>query len=131
MLHLEAARTWQVMDKPPVPYDGNITIRAFVEAAGKDRGKLLHARLQQDLIYWKAIGPTLTPNWLDQLVEPGASLFVKFDETKLLIGELDKELYVPAAKRQPSCEIFGFRSRCYTIRNGGSGISAMAEPLLK
>ncbi len=89
---------WQVMDKPPVPYDGNITIRAFVEAAGKDRGKLLPARLQQDLIYWKAVGPTLTPNWLDQLVEPGASLFVKFDETKLLIGELDKELYVPAAQ---------------------------------
>jgi hypothetical protein len=89
---------WQVMDKPPVPYDGNITIRAFVEAAGKDRGKLLRARLQQDLIYWKAVGPTLTPNWLDQLVEPGASLFVKFDETKLLIGELDKELYVPAAQ---------------------------------
>jgi hypothetical protein len=88
----------QVMDKPPVPYDGNITIRAFVEAAGKDRGKLLHARLQQDLIYWKAVGPTLTPNWLDQLVEPGASLFVKFDETKLLTAELDKEHYAPAAQ---------------------------------
>lgn len=88
----------QVMDKPPVPYDGNITIRAFVEAAGKDRGELLHARLQQDLIYWKAVGPTLTPNWLDQLVEPGASLFVKFDETKLLIAELDKERYSPAAQ---------------------------------
>jgi len=63
-----------------------------VEAAAKDRGKLLHARLQQDLNYWKAVGPTLTPNWLDQLVEPGVSLFVKFDETKLLIGELDINL---------------------------------------
>jgi hypothetical protein len=35
---------------------------------------------------------------LDQLAEPGAPLFVKFDETKLLIRELDKELYVPAAQ---------------------------------
>jgi hypothetical protein len=61
----------QVMDEPPVPYDGTVTTRAFVEAAGKDSGKLLHARLQQDLIYWKAVGPTLTPNWLDQLDEPG------------------------------------------------------------
>ena len=88
----------QVMDEPPVPYDGNVTIRAFVEAAGKDSGKLLHARLQQDLIYWKAVGPTLTPNWLDQLGEPGASLFVKFDETELLIRELDQEHYAPAAQ---------------------------------
>ena len=88
----------QVMDQPPVPYDGKVTIRAFVEAAGKDSGKLLHARLQQDLIYWKAVGPTLTPNWLDQLVEPGASLYVKFDETRLLIRELDREHYAPAAQ---------------------------------
>ena len=88
----------QVMDEPPVPYDGNVTIRAFVEAAGKDSGKLLHARLQQDLIYWKAVGPTLTANWLDQLAEPGASLFVKFDETELLIRELEQEHYAPAAK---------------------------------
>jgi hypothetical protein len=124
---------WQVMDKPPVPYDGNITIRAFVEAAGKDRGKLLHARLQQDLIYWKAVGPTLTPNWLDQLVEPGASLFVKFDETKLLIGELDKELYVPAA--QTAAELRDFwvsQPLLYDpkwgerdVRNGGTGLEGI------
>lgn len=71
-----------------MPYDGKVTIPAFVEAAGKDSGKLLHARLQQDLTYWKAVGPTLTPNWLDQLTEPGASLFVKFDETELLISRV-------------------------------------------
>jgi hypothetical protein len=88
----------QVMDKPPVPYDGTITIRAFVEAAGKDSGRLLHARLKQDLIYWKALGPTLTADWLDQLVKPGASLYVKFDETVLLIRELDREHYAPALK---------------------------------
>jgi hypothetical protein len=88
----------QVMDEPPVPYDGTVTIRALVQAAGKDSGKLLHARLQQDLIYWRAVGPRLTANWLDQLDEPGASLFVKFDETRLLIRELDQERYAPAAR---------------------------------
>jgi len=88
----------QIMDEPPVPYDGTVLIRAFVEAAGKDSGKLLNARLQQDVIYWKAVGPTLTANWLDQLVEPGASLFVKFNETELLIRELDREHYAPAAQ---------------------------------
>jgi hypothetical protein len=120
----------QVMDKPPVPYDGNVTMLAFVEAAGKHRGKLLHARLQQDLIYWKAVGPTLTPNWLDQLVEPGASLFVKFDETKLLIGELDKELYAPAAQTAAELRDFWVSQPVLydpkwgerNLRNGGTAL---------
>jgi hypothetical protein len=54
--------------------------------------------LQQDLIYWKAIGPSLTQDWSDQLIEPGASLFVKFIETESLIRELDHEHYAPAAQ---------------------------------
>jgi hypothetical protein len=86
----------QVMDKPPGFYDGAQLIRVFVEAAGKNSGRQLHARLQQDLIYWKTIGPTLTQDWLDQLVEPGLPLFVKFNETALLIRELDQEHYAPA-----------------------------------
>jgi len=88
----------QVMDQPPVPYDPKVTIQAFVEAAGKDSGRLLHARLQQDLIYWKAVGPTLTKDWSDQLIEPGASLFVKFEETESLIRELAQEHYAAAAQ---------------------------------
>jgi len=119
----------QVMDEPPVPYDGK-TIRALVEAAGKGSGKLLHARLQQDLIYWKAVGPTLRPNWLDQLGEPGASLFVKFDETELLIRELDQEHYAPAA--QTAAELRDFwvsQPQLYDpkwgeldLRNGGTAL---------
>jgi hypothetical protein len=88
----------QVMDKPPVPYDGAVLIRIFVEAAGKDSGKQSHARLQQDVIYWKTVGPTLTQGWLDQLIVVGSPLFVKFQETSLLIQELDQEQYAPAAQ---------------------------------
>jgi hypothetical protein len=120
----------QIMDEPPVPYDGEVTIRAFVEAAGKDSGGQLHARLQQDLIYWKAVGPTLTSNWLDQLIEPGASLFVKFNETELLIRELDREHYAPAA--QTAAELRDFwvsQPLLYDpkwgerdLRNGGSAL---------
>jgi hypothetical protein len=120
----------QVMDQPPVPYDGNVTIRSFVEAAGKDSGKLLHARLQQDLIYWKAVGPTLTANWLGQLVEPGASLFVKFDETRLLIRELDQEQYAPAARTAAELRDFWVsQPQLYDpkwgkrdLRNGGTAL---------
>jgi hypothetical protein len=120
----------QVMDEPPVPYDGTVTIRAFVEAAGKDSGKLLHARLQEDLIYWKTAGPTLTPNWLDQLVEPGASLFVKFDETRLLIRELDQEHYAPAARTAAELRDFWVSQPLLydpkwgerDVRNGGTAL---------
>jgi hypothetical protein len=120
----------QVMDEPPVPYDGKVTIRALVEAAGKDRGKLLHARLQQDLIYWKTVGPTLTPNWLDQLIEPGASLFVKFDETELLLRELDQEHYAPAAETAAALRDFWVSQPLLydpkwgerDLRNGGTAL---------
>ncbi len=88
----------QVMDKPPASfYDGDALIRVFVEAAGKDSGRQLHARLQQDVIYWRTVGPTLTPDWLDRLTVVGSPLFVKFEETSLLIRELDHEHFAPAA----------------------------------
>jgi hypothetical protein len=88
----------QVMDKPPLPYDGAALIRVFVEAVGKDSGRQLHARLEQDVIYWRTIGPTLTQDWLHQLIVVGSPLFVKFQETSLLIRELDQEQYAPAAQ---------------------------------
>jgi hypothetical protein len=88
----------QVMDKPPIPEDEAALMRVFVEAAGKDSGRQLHARLQQDVIYWKTIGPTLTPDWLDQLIVVGSPLEVKFQETSFLIRELDQEQYAPAAQ---------------------------------
>jgi hypothetical protein len=89
---------FQVMDSTVVPNDSDAVMGALVAAAGKNHEPLLHARLQEDVIYWKAIGPTLTTNWLDQLMEPGAPLFIKFHETELLIRELDREYYLPAAK---------------------------------
>ena len=88
----------QVMDKPPGFYDGDALMRMFVEAAGKDSGRQLHARLQEDVIYWKTVGSTLTQNWLGQLIVVGSPLFVKFQETSLLIRELDREHYAPAAQ---------------------------------
>jgi hypothetical protein len=89
---------FQVMDSSPAFYDGQRLIQMLVEAAGKDSGSQLHARLQQDVIYWKAVGPTLTQDWLRQLITVGSPLFIKFSETQLLIQELDHEHYAPAAQ---------------------------------
>ena len=50
------------------------------------------------MIYWKTVGPTLKGNWLGQLIDVGSPLFVKFNETVLLVRELDKEQYAPAAQ---------------------------------
>ncbi len=88
----------QVMDKPPGFYDGDALMRMIVAAAGKDSGRFLHSRLRQDLIYWETVGPTLTQDWFGELVVVGSPLFVKFNETSLLIRELDKQHYAPAAE---------------------------------
>jgi len=88
----------QIMDKPPGFYDGTKLIQMLVGAAGKDSGRQVHARLQEDVIYWKAVGPTLTQDWLGQLIVVGSPLFIRFSETQLLIQELDHEHYVPAAQ---------------------------------
>jgi hypothetical protein len=67
---------------------------------------------------------------LDQLAEPGASLFVKFDETELLIRELDQEHYAPAAKTATELHDFWvLQPLLYDpkwgerdLRNGGTGL---------
>lgn len=122
----------QVLDKPPNFYDGEQLIRVLVEAAGHDSGRVLHARLQGDLSYWKLVGPTLTREWLGQLLEPGSPLHVKFNETALIVQELDREHYVPA--RETVAELKDFwisHPQLYdpkwgrTGRNGGTAQQAV------
>ena len=120
----------QIMDQPPSFYNGDQLIHMMVEAAGKDSGQQLHARLQQDLIYWKAVAPTLTPDWSDQLGEPGAPLFMKFEETRLLVRELDREHYAPAAATVAELRDFWVSQPLLynpkwgelDLRNGASGL---------
>jgi hypothetical protein len=121
---------FQIMDKSPAFYDEKELIQMLVEAAGKDSGSQLHARLQQDLIYWKAVGPTLTQDWLDQLMTVGSPLFMKFNETKLLVRELDKEHYAAAAPTVAELRDFGVsQPQLYDpkwgerdLRNGGTAL---------
>jgi len=84
------------MDKPATFYDGEKLIKLLVAASGKDSGPQLDARLQQDVIFWKAVGPTLNPDWSGQLITVGDPLFMKFNETKLIVQELTRERYAPA-----------------------------------
>jgi hypothetical protein len=57
---------------------------------------------------------------------------VKYDETKLLIPELDQERYAPAAETAAVLRDFWVSQPLfYTIRNGASTTSAMVGPLLK
>jgi hypothetical protein len=123
----------QIMDQPPTSYGGGQVIRVFIGAAGKDSGRQLHARLQQDLIYWKAVTPALTPDWLGQLTEPGAPLFMKFEETELLVQELDREHYTPAAPTVTELRDFWVSQPLLynpkwgdlNPRNGGTGLDGI------
>jgi hypothetical protein len=127
----------QIMDQRPTYYDGDRLIRMFLGASGKDSGRPLHARLQQDVIYWKAIAPTLSPDWLDQLIEPGAPLFMKFEETKLLVQELDREHYTPAAATVAELHDFWVSQPLpydpkwgdLDLRNGATGLDGIHDGL--
>jgi hypothetical protein len=121
----------QVMDKPPGFYDGDALIRMLVEASGKDSGRQLHARLQQDVIYWKTIGPTLTQDWQDQLVVVGSPLFVKFSETSLLIRELEREHYAPAIQTVGELRDFWVSQPQYIRFDVGHGLPEQCDAFLK
>jgi hypothetical protein len=118
------------MDKPPGFYDGDALMRMVVEAAGKDSGRFLHARLRQDVIYWETVGPTLTPDWLGEVIVVGSPLFVKFNETSLLIRELNKEHYAPATDTVAELRSFWIsQPQLYDpkwgerdLRNGGTAL---------
>jgi len=123
----------QAMDKPTVPYDSAVTIRALVEAAGNDSGRVLNGRLQQDLIYWRTIAPTLTLGWRGRLTDPGGPLWVKFDETEALIRELDEERYAPAAQTAAELRDFWVSQPVLNDPSGGqpdgnSGTAPEAAP---
>jgi hypothetical protein len=87
----------RVMDKPPIPYDPQVLIGAFVKAAGENAGRELNERLQQDLDYWRAVGPSLRLGWWNQDPTPEAPLREKYAETILLVRALAREHYRPAA----------------------------------
>jgi hypothetical protein len=67
---------------------------------------------------------------LYQLAEPEASLFVKFDETELLIRELDQEHYAPAAQTAAELRDFWISQPLLydskwgerDLRNGGTAL---------
>ena len=87
-----------VLEKPAAFYDGDKLIRMLITASGHDSGHVLHERLKQDLIWWKLITPSLTESSLGEMNgHVGMPVFMKFNETKLIIEELEKERYYPAA----------------------------------
>jgi hypothetical protein len=73
----------------------------------------------------------MTQNWLDQLIEPGASLFVKFHETALLVRELDREQYAPAARTAAELRDFWFSQPQLYDPKWGERDLGKAEPPLK
>jgi hypothetical protein len=71
-------------------------IHALAEAGGAGAGKEMNRRLQEELRFWKAKGPTLKPGWIDSDVSPHAPLRQRFNMTNELILGLQKTRY-PAA----------------------------------
>jgi hypothetical protein len=79
----------------------------------------------------------MTQTWLDQLGAPGSSLFVKFNETVLLIRELGQEQYTPAAQTVAELRDFWVsQPQLYDpkwgerdLRNGGTALQMIRAEL--
>jgi len=70
-----------MLDDPEYVKVREAVMHAYVQAGGVSLGKDLSARLESELAFWKAIGPTLAQGWWNQDVRPDAPLRQQYSET--------------------------------------------------
>src|SRR5258708_18092869 len=75
--------------------DGEL-VKAFAEAGGESVGAELDRRLQVQLRFWQATGPTLSVGWWNQDVTPHAHLRERYAQTLELVRALGHVHYRPA-----------------------------------
>lgn len=114
----------EIMDVPPEPDDARGMVKALINAAGENAGSVLNDRLKEDLAYWKAKGPSLSRNWLNQDPTPTAPLRIKYSETIEIIRGLSMVRYIPAL--QPATELRDLWLSCPQL-NDLSRLNQLAE----
>jgi hypothetical protein len=71
-------------------------VDAMVKAGGRSVGADLNRHLEQDLVFWKNTGPTLSPGWWNQDPTPESPLRARYGRTYRLIYELEQVDYLGA-----------------------------------
>lgn len=99
-------------------------VKALVEAGGEAVGGELTSRLQQELAFWQATGPSLSQGWWNQDPAPHAPLRERYSQTFQLILGLERTHYAPALITAKNLGNFW---RSLPQLNDPSGLNQVAE----
>ena len=86
----------EMLDDPAFADEGTQLIKALVQAGGRSVGEELHTRLQQNLAFWKSVGPSLSRDWWNEDANPPSPLRQRYSQTLQLIVGLEQVHYSPA-----------------------------------
>jgi len=87
----------EMLSDPVFADDGAELVKAFAEAGGESVGEELERRLQEQLTFWQATGPTLSLGWWNQDPTPHAPLRGRYAQTLELVRALERVHYRPAS----------------------------------
>jgi hypothetical protein len=87
----------EMLDDPTLSDVAGELVKALVAAGGEEVARELNNRLEQDLAFWRSMGPLLQQNWWNQDPRPDAPLRGRYLQTYQLIIALEQTHY-PAAR---------------------------------
>jgi hypothetical protein len=113
-----------MLDDPAFANEAPDLIKAYTETGGETQAEDLARRLQRELSFWKATGPTLRKGWWNRDTRPHAPLREQYEQTLQLIRGLTQTDY-PAALQT----ILQLRNlwRSYPQLNDPGGLNQMVE----
>ena len=112
-----------MLSDPAFAENGAELTKVFAEAGGESVGEELDRRLQEQLIFWQATGPSLSLGWWNQDPTPHAPLRDRYAQTLELIRALQRVHYRPASI---TAEQLGNLWRSLPQLDDPSGLSQMA-----
>ena len=113
----------EMLSDPAFADEGAELVKAFAEAGGESVGQELDRRLQEQLKFWQATGPTLFLGWWNQDPNPHAPLRDRYVQTLELVRALEHVHYRPASI---TAEQLGNLWRSLPQLDDPSGLSQMA-----
>jgi len=118
-----------MMDDPKFSKDAAELIEQYAKAGGTGVGPQLTSRLEADLRYWQAIGPTLPVGWWNLIDEHGIWADIhgyrdRYSQTIALVRALDKLRYLPAVSTAMQLRDFW---KSWPQLNDPSGLNQMSD----
>jgi len=113
-----------MLDDPEYTDLKESVMHAYVQAGGSALGQDLSARLESELAFWRATGPSLAPGWWNEDASPNAPLRQRYVETLEILHGLATSR--PFSALNTAIELRDFW-RSLPQLNDSSGLYRMAD----